>query len=269
MKKDNLHVLVDLRSLFGVLSIVFVKEPFLWHAGLVTYIQWDALCFAGQKHCPVNKWAALSSLFNCFYKWTPLTLMFSSRFSRWKLISRLVNTLESDSKRHAVRSALPAVLPGPSLDLLFVLIEFICLPLASASLFFVCGLERRLCSENHSPKQTAGFFNLLSSVLLTGCLHPVCFESLFSVCRSWWWAVYLALCGGSNDSWIYGTFRRSATLPLISPCSSKEHLFSKAKTNILLPGSLWYHMLCLWPDLVLCGSWDGTLDGQHTVIKEV
>lgn len=28
-EKDHLHVLVDLRSLFGVLSIVFVKEPFL------------------------------------------------------------------------------------------------------------------------------------------------------------------------------------------------------------------------------------------------
>lgn len=105
--------------------------------------------------------------------------MFSYRFSRWKLISRLVNTLESDSKRHAVRSALPAVLPGPGLDLLFVLIEFICLPLASASLFFVCGLERRLCSKNCSTKQTAGIFNLLGSVLLTGCLCPVCFESVF------------------------------------------------------------------------------------------
>lgn len=245
-----------------------MKEPFLWHAGLVTYIHWDALFFAGRKHCPVNKWAALSSLFNCFYKWTPLTLMFSYRFSRWKLISRLVDTLESDSKRHAVRSALPAVLPGPSLDLLFVLIEFICLPLALASLFFVCGLERRLCSENAALNKQQGF-SICSALLLTGCVRPVCFESLFSVCRSWWWAVCLALSGGSNDGWIYGTFRRNATLPLISPRSSKEHLFSKAKTNILLPGSLWYHMLGLWPDPVLCGSWDGTLDGQHTVIKEV
>lgn len=107
----------------------------------------------------------------CFYKWTPLTLMFSYRFSDWKLISRLVNTMEPDSKHHAVCSALPAVLLGPSLDLLFVLIEFICLPLASASLFFVRFREAIVLGESPpycSTKQTAGFFNLLGSVLLTG-----------------------------------------------------------------------------------------------------
>lgn len=107
----------------------------------------------------------------CFYKLTPLTLIFGYRFSHWKLISRLVNTMEPDSKRHAVRSALPAVLLCPNLDLLFVLIEFICLPPASASLFFAWFGEAIVLGESlpyRSTKQTAGFFNLLGSVLLTG-----------------------------------------------------------------------------------------------------
>lgn len=128
------------------LSVVFVKEPFLWHAGLVTCIHWDALCSAlpcqlrillSPTNEPLSPPFLTLSLFPfCFYKLTPLTLMFGSWFSHWKLINRLVNTMEPDSKRHAVCSALPAVLLGPSLDLLFVLIEFICLPSASASLFF-------------------------------------------------------------------------------------------------------------------------------------
>jgi len=115
--------------------IVFVKEPFLWHAGLVTYIHWDALCSAGTKHwpviynylclrrmsCTIPPFFALSLFPFCFYKWTHLTLMFSYRFSDWKLISRLVNTMEPDSKHHAVCSALPAVLLGPRLVLTFYL----------------------------------------------------------------------------------------------------------------------------------------------------
>lgn len=129
------------------LSVVFVKEPFLWHAGLVTCIQWDALCSAlpcqlrilvsptNEPHSP--PFLTLSLFPFCFYKLTPLTLVFGSWFSHWKLISRLVNTMEPDSKRHAVCSALPAVLLSPRLDLLFVLIEFICLPSTSASCFRV------------------------------------------------------------------------------------------------------------------------------------
>lgn len=80
--------------------------------------------------------------------------------------------MEPDSKRHAVRSPLPAVLLGPSLDLLFVLIEFICLPSASASIFFFAWFGEAIVLRESPPyrstKQTAGFFNLLGSVLLTG-----------------------------------------------------------------------------------------------------
>lgn len=224
-------------------------------------------CWAGDLYslgCPLFLRAesialSLSSLFNCSYKWTPLTLVFSYRFSRWMLISRLVNTLESDSKRHAVRSALPAVLPGPGLDLLFVLIEFICLPLALASLFFVCGLERRALNKQQG-------FSICSAL----CYWP-------GAAVPYAWSLCFLFVGADGGLFAWLCVEGQATVGFTvhfdamrpSPSSSKEHLFSKAKTNILLPGSLWYHMLCLWPDPVLCGSWDGTLDGQHTVIKEV
>lgn len=146
--------------------------------GMPSVLRAQSIALSATTVCVSDKWAALSPFFLtlsvfpfCFYKWTPLTLMFSCRFSDWKLISRLVNTTEPDSKHHAVCSALPAVLLGPSLDLLFVLIEFICLPLASASLVFVRFREAIVLGESPpycSTKQTAGFFNLLGSVLLTG-----------------------------------------------------------------------------------------------------
>ncbi len=65
------------------LSVVFVKEPFLWHAGLVNCIQWDALCSAlpcqlrilvSPTNEPLSPPFLTLSLFSfCFYKLTPLT----------------------------------------------------------------------------------------------------------------------------------------------------------------------------------------------------
>lgn len=166
--------------------------------------------------------------------------MFGYRFSHWKLISRLVNTMEPDSKRHAVRSALPAVLLGPSLDLLFVLIEFICLPSASASLFFTWFGKAIVLGESppyRSAKQTAGFFNLLGSVLLTGwnlsvppsrmlrisvfCLSELmvgCLLSSSALAPPAWWV----------KRWLDSHF------DAMRPCHSMSVSFSKAKTNILL-----------------------------------
>lgn len=204
------------------------KEVVSLREGSFTCFGWSQVVVWGSVYCfcegtlPVTCWAgdlyslgcplflraesialSLSSLFNCSYKWTPLTLVFSYRFSRWMLISRLVNTLESDSKRHAVRSprGLAGSRPWP-----FICFNWIHLPSFGLGFSLFC-----VRFGEASTKQTAGFFNLLGSVLLTGCRRPVCLESLFSVCRSWWRAVCLALCGGSSDGWIYGTFRRNAT----------------------------------------------------------
>lgn len=260
--------------------------------GMPSVLRAQSIALSATTTCVSDKWAALSPFFFtlslfpfCFYKWMPLTLMFSYRFSDWKLISRLVNTMEPDSKHHAVCSALPAVLLGPSLDLLFVLIEFICLPLASASLFFVRFREAIVLGESPpycSTKQTAGFFNLLGSVLLTGwnlSLPPsrMLRVSVFCVGADGGLFAQLVYAGSSCavGQTIAGfTFRCNATLPPTSPRSPEEHLFFKSQNqhpapDSQLPGSLWYHMLSLWPDPVLCGSLDGTLDGQHTVIKEV
>lgn len=159
--------------------------------------------------------------------------------------------MKSGSERHAACPALPAVVLGPGLDLLFVLIEFVCLLLRESPPY-------------RSAKQTAGFFYLLGSVLLTGRnlsphLPRMLWGTLFCLSELMVGCLFSSPALVVSQTPAGFTLRCRMTLAAASPLTLHASL-SNAKTNILrrtgcFPG----HpdtkaMLSLRSDPVLCGS---------------